>query len=223
MSDAIWAAAWVSVLFGGLAACVLAHRLGLSSTHARDLLHVGTGVWVLGFPLWNGHLAPLAIPASAAVITACVPLLARRNRRIARLMKVFASGEERWSGLTLYALSYATLTALGVYLGWFTAAVGLLALSLGDGIGGAVGTRLGTHTYRAPGGKVKSVEGSIAVAGASAAGVLIASWRFDVPVEPRAVAGLGVAAAVAEALSPRGTDNVLVPAIVWGLAQGIRT
>jgi len=42
---------------------------------------------------------------------------------------------------------------------------------------------------------------------------------FGVTMDLTRIAGLGVGAAFTEAFSPRGTDNVLVPAVVWGMAE----
>jgi len=220
MSDLIGALAWVSVLIAGVAGCVLLRRSGVASTHVRDVLHVGTGVWVLGWPLWRSALAPILIVIGAAGATAAVPALAHRHPSVARFTGVFASGDERWSGLSMYAVAYAALTALAFWLGFFPAGAALLALSLGDGIGGAVGSRWGRHRFRAPGGKLKSVEGSLTVAAAAGVGVLVAGWRFGLSPDAGVVAGLSVAAAGGEALAPRGTDNLIVPAVVWSLAQG---
>jgi hypothetical protein len=51
--------------------------------------------------------------------------------------------------------------------------------------------------------------------------VLIAAWRFDTSISAPNVAGIGVAAAIAEAVSPRGTDNLIVPAVVFGIAEAL--
>jgi dolichol kinase len=219
MSDPVWSALWIVVLAAGIGGCMLAHRLGLASTYARDLLHIGTGIWVLGWPLWNGRAAPLALVFSIALATAAVPLLASRSRAASRLQHTFAGGDERWGGLVLYTAAYAIFSAIGLAGPAFPAAAALLALSLGDGIGGAVGRRFGRHRFQAPGGKPKSWEGSAAVAVASGLAIGIAAWRFEAPVAVPTVAGLGLGAALAEALSPRGTDNLIVPAAVWALAE----
>lgn len=220
MSDLTGAVVWLSVLAGGIGGCLLLYyQLGVRATYVRDLLHVGTGVWVLGWPLWNGWIAPVMIVALALAATAALPLLAPKNSWAALVVESLSDGDERWSGLSLYVLAYAMLTCVGLAGGAFAAGAALLALSLGDGIGGGVGRRFGAHRYRAPGGKEKSLEGSLVVALAAAAGVLVASWRFGAHVGAASVAGLGVVAALAEALSPRGSDNVVVPAAVWGAAK----
>jgi dolichol kinase len=207
------------VLAAGIGACALLHRLGLASTYARDLLHVGAGVWVLGWPLFHGLGAPLAIVCFAALATQSVPFLSRSIPMVARLRDTFAGGDERWSGLSLYTLSYALFTWVGLAHAAFPAAAALFALSLGDGIGGFVGRRFGTRRFRVPGGKHKSVEGSLTVALFATVGVFLAAWRFGESISLPAAAGLGVGAALGEAVAPRGTDNVVVPALVFCLTE----
>lgn len=219
MTDLGWSVLWLGVLALGIGVCMLLHQLGVATTYVRDLLHVGTGVWVLGWAYWQRPIAPVAIAVGALVAISLVPWAARRNRWVARFRDAVSDGDERFGGLALYVLSYAGLTLVSFVFGAFAAAAGLLALSLGDGIGGAVGRRFGRHRFHLPGAKPKSVEGSLAVALAAAAGVWIAAWRFGIVMNVALAAGLGLGAAFAEALSPRGTDNVLVPAVVWGLAE----
>lgn len=222
MTDAAWLLFWVAVLGGGLGAVVLLHGRGLRTTHARDLLHVGTGVWVLGWPAWSSPAAPIALATTAAALTAMVPLASRRLALASRLEHSVSDGDERWGGLVLYTVAYAALTVVGLVHAPFPAAAGLLALSLGDGLGGLAGRHLGRHFYRAPGGKRKSLEGSAVVAVMAALGVAIAAWWLGSPVGLGVVAVLGCTAAVAEALSPRGTDNLIVPVAVW-LAASVLT
>ena len=206
---------WVAILLGGLGAAAGLSRWGLRRTHVRDVLHVGAGIWPLGWPFWHGLLAPLAIVWGALVAMAAVPLLASRLPRVAHLQQAVTSETERWSGLVLYTLSVAVLTTVGLLTRPFASAAALLALALGDGVGGAVGLAFGRHRYRVPGGKAKSLEGSAAVALFSTAGVWLAARWFSVPL-PGGVALLaGAVAALAEAVSPRATDNVVLPGCVF--------
>jgi dolichol kinase len=216
MGDVAFAVLWVAVLAGGLGVAAGLGRLGLARTHVRDVLHVGAGVWPLGWPFWRGVLWPMAIPAAALLAMVALPLLARRRPWAAGALDAVSSQDERWSGLVLYTASVAALTPVGLLTRPFPAAAALLALALGDGLGGAVGLAFGRHRFHVPGGKRKSLEGALAVAVFSTAGVWLAARWFSVPL------GLGVAvlaggvAAVAEAFSPRATDNVVLPACVWG-------
>ncbi len=217
MTDAGLAAVWLAILLAGLLAVAGLSRLGLSRTHVRDVLHVGAGVWPLGWPFWHMRAAPLAIVWGAVLALAVVPALAGRLVFFARLRDGVSSKEEKWSGLVLYTLAVAVLTTVGLFQAPFPAAAALLALALGDGVGGAVGVAAGKHHFRAPGGKTKSLEGSAGVALFSALGVALAARWFSVPAPWGLVALAGVVAAVAEALSPRGTDNLVLPASVFAL------
>ena len=217
MVDASLAALWVSILVGGLLVAAGLRRWGLSLTHVRDVLHVGAGVWPLGWPFWHGAVAPLAIVWGALLAMAAVPSLGRRVPWLSRLRDGVSSQEEQWSGLVLYTFSVAVLTTVGLFRAPFPAAAALLALALGDGVGGAVGLAFGRRRYRALGGKGKSLEGSLTVALFSALGVALAARWFSVPVGVGLLALAGVVAAAAEAVSPRATDNVVLPGCVYGV------
>lgn len=219
MSDLAQLGMWMTILAGGLGACLVLHALGLATTYVRDLLHVGAGVWILGWPHWHGAQLPVILTLLAVLAVIAVPLVAPRLRLAARMRDAVSDHDELWDGLVVYVASYCALTTLGLTGDPFPAAAGLLALSLGDGIGGAVGRRFGTWRFRTPWGKRKSLEGAAAVAIAAGAGVVIAARLFDRAASPALIVGLGVLAAAVEALSPRSTDNLLVPAAVWAGAS----
>jgi len=221
MTDGWLALAWAGVLVAGVAACVGLRRAGVPMTYVRDLLHVGAGLWPLGWSSWNGAAGPCAIAASGALALLAVPALAPRWRAARGVRDAISGGEERFTGVALYAVSAAVLTAVAMrWRGSAPAAAGaLLALALGDGIGGAVGRRFGRHLLRVPFGKPKSWEGALAVTAFAAAGAWIALRWYGAPAGPLAVLGAGAIAGAAEALSPRATDNVVVPAAVFAWLQ----
>jgi dolichol kinase len=215
--DGALALLWLVVLGGGLGACAVLARLGVPRTHVRDVLHVGAGVWVLGWPAWTRPAVPVVITALALAGVLLLPVLARRAAWAARAQSVVAGGEEQWSGIALYVLSFFALTAVGLWGRPFPAAAALLALALGDGVGGAVGLRWGRHRFRVPWAKTKSVEGTVVVSLMAAVGVWLAALLFDVHVGAGRLVLTGLVAAAVEAASPRASDNVLLPAAVWAL------
>jgi dolichol kinase len=219
MTDFMLGATWLGVLLAALASAVTLRALGVASTYLRDMLHVGAGIWVIGWPWWHGATIPIAIVVAVAVGIAFVPVLARRITFVERIERSVTNGDEHWGGLVLYTVSYAVFTAIGLTVDPFPAAAALLALSFGDGIGGMFGRLLGEHHYRAPGGKQKSVEGSMVVACGALAGALVAAVLFGVPLGMTGALVLGVIAAIAEGIAPRGTDNVIVPAAVYVAAH----
>jgi phytol kinase len=217
VQDGWLAVSWLAVLAAGFALCVGLRAMGTPRTSVRDLLHVGAGFWPLGWPLWKSAAVPIAVAAAGFAATLAVPLAARRFRTAARLRDSVSGLDEQWSGLVLYAASAAVLTCAGMLADPFAAAAGLLALALGDGVGGAVGRRFGRWRFVIPFAKAKTLEGSAAVAVFAALGVAAAAARFDAHVTFPWILAAAAAAAVAEALSPRATDNVFVPAAVWAL------
>ena len=223
MIDLALTLGWLVVLAGAVVVVITLQARGVRSTYLRDLLHIGAGVWVLGWPLWRGWLAPTALVLVVAATTAVVPALATRSDWARRFVTSVTGSDERYAGLRHYTLAFLVLTPIGVLWAPFPAAAGLLALAWGDGPGGAVGRRFGRHSYRTRGAKQKSVEGSVAVMVGAGGGALLAASIFG--VAPHAIGsrlwvalGLGVSAALAEALSPRGLDNAIVPAAVFAVA-----
>lgn len=218
MTDVLQLAAWCGVFAVGIAGCVLVRALGLAATYVRDLLHVGAAIWILGWPHWEGPALPVALVAAVALGTAALPLLARRDGIPAMIVKSVTNGDETWTGLVHYTSMYALFTALGLLVDPFPAAAGLVALSLGDGIGGAVGRSFGRHHYQVRGAKRKSIEGSLAVLIAATVGAALVAYLFGREVDALSLVVLGCVAALAEALAPRSTDNLLIPIAVWLVA-----
>jgi dolichol kinase len=221
VSDAVQAILWVALLAAGLGACVVFRKWGVPATYVRDALHIGGASWVFGWPAWDGWLVPSAITWVAAVATGSVPLLASRFSAAAAFRDSVSGGDEGWTGLVLYTIAFAALTPVGLRGEPFPSAAGLAALCLGDGIGGAVGRRFGRRSFAIPGAKRKSLEGVLAVALSSTLGIAAVGAWLERPVGVATCALLGVVAAAAEALSPRGSDNALVPASVFAVALAL--
>jgi dolichol kinase len=188
------------------------------------VLHVGAGVWPLGWKAWHSPWPPVLVALTGFGLLLAVPLLGRRIAAARALERAVSGEDEAWSGLVLYGLSAAGLTAVAFFgHAPVPAAAGLVALALGDGIGGLVGRVWGKHRYRMPWAKTKSLEGSVVVALFAACGTAMAGLLFGAPLSVVRVLGAGVAAAVAEALAPRATDNLGVPLAVWLVAGGLES
>jgi dolichol kinase len=222
--DGLLVLLWSAVFAGGLGVCLWLAGRGLSRTYVRDLLHVGAGVWPLGWSAWQSPWSPVAVAGTGFGLLLAVPLLARRIGAARSLERAVSGEGETWSGLVLYGFSAVALTAAGLLSrSPFPAAAGLLALALGDGLGGLVGRVWGKQRYRLPWAKTKSAEGTLVVAVFGALGAAIASLWFGAPLSVGRLLGAGLAAAVAEAVAPRATDNLLVPLAVWLVTGGLET
>ncbi|RPH66649.1 MAG: hypothetical protein EHM78_23140 [Myxococcaceae bacterium] len=224
MHDGLLVLVWSLVFAGGLGACLWLDGRGLPRTYVRDLLHVGAGVWPLGWGAWQSPWPPVLVAVTGFALLLAVPLVAPRLEAARALERAVSGDGEAWSGLVLYGLSAAAFTAIGL-LGRspFPAAAALLALALGDGLGGLVGRLWGKHRYRVPWAKTKSVEGTLVVVVVAALGTAMAALLFGVPLSVRLLISAGLAAAAAEAVAPRATDNVLVPLAVWLVAGGLES
>jgi dolichol kinase len=222
--DGLLVLLWSVVFAGGLGVCLWLAGRGLSRTYVRDVLHVGAGVWPLGWGAWESPWPPVGVATVGLALLLAVPLLGRHVTAARSLERAVSGDGEAWSGLVLYGLSAAVLTAVGLLSrSPFPAAAGLLALALGDGLGGLVGRLWGKRRYRVPWAKTKSVEGTLVVAVFAAVGAAIAGLWFGVPLSWARVVGAGLAAAVAESVAPRATDNLLVPLAVWLVTGGLET
>ncbi len=221
MSDGCQALLWTTFLISGVFFCVVLRKAGVAATYLRDLLHVGAGSWVFGFPYWHSAAVPVAITVVATVALFLLPLLAPRAAFLRRIEQSVSSADERWSGLVLYALSFVAMTFFAFRSSPFPAAAALLALALGDGIGGAVGRRFGRHFFAAPAGKRKSFEGAAGVAIAAGFGAWLASTYFAAGATAAVLIGIGAVASLAEAAAPRASDNLLVPAAVFLFASAV--
>jgi dolichol kinase len=218
-SDAVQIGLWLAILAGGLLVCVALKRAGLATTYVRDLLHVGAGVWAFGLRLWRASWAPIGITVFAVVTLAAVPRLASRVRGLARFRDAVSDGDERFSGLVLYALAFAIFTAVARFDRAFPAAAALLALALGDGLGGLVGRHLGRLRYRIPWAKPKTLEGSLGVALFAGLAVLALAWWHREALATSTLVAAAMFAALVEAAAPRASDNVLLPAAVWAVLR----
>jgi dolichol kinase len=222
--DGLQVLLWAAIFAGGIGVCLWLAARGMPRTHVRDVLHVGAGVWPLGWSAWQSPWPPIAVATAGFALLLAVPLLARRLEAARSLERAVSGDGEAWSGLVLYGLSAAVFTAAGL-LGRspFPAAAALLALALGDGVGGLVGRLRGRHRYRVPWAKTKSVEGTAVVAAFAALGTAVAAVAFGVPVSVVRLVGAGAAAAIAESVAPRATDNLLVPVAVWLATGGLES
>ena len=118
-------------------------------------------------------------------------------------------------GLVYYAITW-TILAYVFFDNRVVIAIGILAMSYGDGLASLIGVKYGKHTYRIIH-DTKSYVGSLTMAVATFAILLIAVGYYLIPVTSTLVISLVVIAIIAmvvEGVTPFGLDNLSVPFVV---------
>ncbi len=202
-------AIWLGLVF--LASEIL-RRIKQDPELVRKVMHIGTGnvlliAWWLHIPTWLCVTAGVTFSAIA---------LASHYKNI--LPMIHDVGRKTY-GVFYYALS---ITILVVFL-WDShpqyAIIGVMVMSWGDGMAALIGKRFGKHIFVHLGNK-RSYEGSFAMF-ATSLFVILGVFGITHGIRP---SDLGVAipvaaiAALLEAYSPGGTDNLSVPLSSAGLS-----
>ena len=202
-------AVWLSLVF--LASEIL-HRLHQDPELVRKVVLIGTGnvlliAWWLHIPTW--------ICISAGVIFSAIALASHNINILSMLNDV---GRKTY-GVFYYALSITILvTVLWEQYPQY-AAIGVMVMSWGDGMAALIGKRFGKHTFIHLGNK-RSLEGSFAMFVTS----LIVIISILAIANGFRLKDIGIAipiaaiAALLEAFSPGGTDNLSVPLSSAGLS-----
>jgi phytol kinase len=208
-----------------LVAEVLRRALGAPQELTRKLVHIGAGMWVFGvlalFDSWQIGILPFAT-------FILVNYLFYRFR-------VFGAMDTADSppGTVYFALAVTLLFGLlwrpdGPLDRAPIAVAGAMALTWGDALAALAGRRWGRHHYRL-GASGRSWEGSAVMFAVSAIAMFLAltllpgsrlsPYATSISVRNALLAassGAGVAT-LAEAASPRGTDNLSVPLVAAGV------
>ena len=212
-------AAGIALVLGLLTALMLGVRLlqqraVVGPELARKLVHLGLGTVCLGFP--GIFRAPEPVWAVAGLAVAAM-LIVRLVGPVRAVLGHVLGGVGRTSFGEIYfpiAVALVFTLARGDVAA-YCAPVAILAYA--DAAGALVGQRWGRHRYRAVE-SMKSLEGSAAVFGVTwvAVMIVVGGWT-RVPWPEMVLTGLIMAAfaALVEAVSWRGLDNLLVPIVAF--------
>ena len=195
-------AVWLGLVF--LASEIL-HRFKQDPELVRKVVHIGTGhvlliAWWLQIPTW--------LCVSAGVTFTAIALASHHTNILPMLNDV---GRKTY-GVFYYALSITILVGLLWDHYPQYSVIGVMVMSWGDGMAALVGKRFGKHTFIYMGNK-RSLEGSLAMFVTS----LIVMLGIFASCHSLSARDVGVAipvaaiAAMLEAFSPGGTDNLSVP------------
>lgn len=213
----IWALGWL--LLAGL----LKRRAQWPTGYTRKVFHFGVFLTAAVLQAAAGTRAVCLFGAMASLAILYAVL-----RGEGHLLYEAIAREKDAPHRTLYiAVPYAATLAGGVLSTiWFgsMALTGFLVTGLGDAVGEPVGTRFGQHRYRVPSMRgvrcTRSLEGSLAVFIVSALSVLAALYFTGNAGSHALVSAtlIGAAAAVCEAVSPHGWDNLTMQLVPTALA-----
>lgn len=189
---------------------LLAKKLGSPPEVARKTVHVGMGLSCAAFPLAFDRALPVWVLAGIATIPL---LLIRISPKLRQGIGSALHGVARPSyGEILFAPAVATVFAFarGDFLLYV---IPILILTIADAAGALGGTRWGTRRYGSGEG-FKTVEGSVVFFFTAFLCAFLPLWisgRVDATHAFWIGLILGILAMMAEGLSDRGFDNLVLP------------
>lgn len=196
-------------LFG--TAELLYHRFGVRAEWTRKIVHAGTGLITLLFPLvLESHWQVLLLCGSFLVL-----LLA--SSKFGWLPSINRIDRKSYGSLLYPVIVYLSFLVYAVSgKGLILFYMPILILAICDPVAALVGKRFPWGVYH-PCGSRKTLSGSLAFLVSASVVCLALLYGFE-PLRPTlvnrpgAVALVPVVATICEALSVRGTDNFTVPA-----------
>lgn len=191
--------------------------LHVSQKASRKFLHAMIGNLPFVIPFFTASIYPALVAAPFILVTFIAsPLSPFKN--VGKKMKGLAeiTEEGHHLGLVFYAVSYTVLALLFASKPYIIAA-GILPMAYGDSAASLVGERYGRTKYKLT--ATRSLEGSVAMFLTGfvcvVASLAFFSALYSFSLYDWLVTALAVAAATTliEALSPKGSDNLTVPAV----------
>jgi|ADGO01.1.fsa_nt_gi Dolichol kinase len=194
---------------------------GYPQEFTRKLVHIGAGMWVFGilglFDTWYIGIIPFATFIG-------FNYLLWRYKLMASIDAPDSSPGTVYFALAITLLFLAFWRTGSPTDRGYIAAAGTMAMTWGDALASIVGKRYGRHHYRVAG-STRSYEGSAAMFVAAAIAmfltILFLPGSSLAPLTPPVGVGAAlvvavaaaIAATLAEAISPAGTDNLSVPLV----------
>ncbi len=128
-------------------------------------------------------------------------------------MRGKTSGAGHSMGLVYYAIAWTVLAYL-FFDHMEIIAIGILAMSYGDGFASVIGSRFGKHKFNIWGDE-KSFVGSISMFIFTLLTVFVALFYYQITISDKLLVLIYITlvATIIEAFSPKGLDNITVPFI----------
>jgi phytol kinase len=175
----------------------------------RKILHIMVGNVAFLLPIFQTKEVMAFVAAGPFILFTFLmspysPIKSMRGR---------TSGAGHSMGLVYYAIAWTVLAYLFFEYKEIIA-IGILAMSYGDGFASVIGSRLGKRKFNVWGDE-KSFAGSIAMFVFTFLTIIVALFYYRVDIFDKLVVLLYIAlvATFVEAVSPKGLDNLTVPFI----------
>jgi phytol kinase len=227
-----------------IAADLARRKMNWGSEFTRRIVHLFAGI-----AIWTVPYYPHPWVATLVALTFVVMLALANHERFSKFFEAMARPEDLEHGSVRgplwYAVSITILTAAFTFSGYdnlyFIAAAAIHIMMFGDGMSAPIGMRYGANSTRVIFGSNRSLPGSVAVLIFGFLGALLAFWFFGIvnygvfvsggnilwiQMVPLALVG-AVTGTIVEAISPKGTDNILLPLttciimLLFGMTIGV--
>lgn len=207
----------VSFIFVGLIiiiSTILDKKKIISKEGARKFIHIGvSNWWIIAMFYFNNKLFALVPPIFFIVINYI-------SYKFTIFKAMEREGAKRDLGTIYFPISLLVLVLITFSPGSspYIGGLGILIMGYGDGLAAVIGKKYGRHKYNIFNNE-KSIEGSITMFVISTVVALVILSIFS----PEAILikslTLGLVAAIIEAISPFGLDNLFVPILTSMLYQ----
>lgn len=170
---------------------------------SRKFLHIMVGNIFFILPLFE-HAWVMSFVAAAPFII--LTFLVSPYSPLKIVSETSAAGHGM--GLVYYAISW-TILAYVFFNRPEIIAIGIVAMSYGDGFASLIGTKIGKRKYNIFGDE-KSIEGSISMFIITILVSLVALYYYDVGINIFVIVAISFVATLVEGLTPKGLDNLTV-------------
>ncbi len=168
---------------------------------SRKFLHIMVGNILFILPLFQSRwVMALLVAAPFILLTFLISPYSPLK------IKDRISGSGHGLGLVYYAISWTVLALIFFDQPWIIA-VGIAAMSYGDGMASLVGMKYGKIKYNISG-DTKSLEGSLTMFIVLIGMLWVVLTYYAVPVNPLVIVAVALVATIFEGLTPKGLDNI---------------
>lgn len=168
---------------------------------SRKFLHIMVGNILFILPLFQSRWVMALLVAAPFIL---LTFLISPYSPLKIKDRISSSGHGL--GLVYYAISWTVLAIIFFDQPWIIA-VGIAAMSYGDGMASLVGVKYGKIKYNLSG-DTKSLEGSLTMFIVLLCVLWVVLAYYAVPFNPLVIVAVAMVATILEGLTPKGLDNI---------------